>query len=387
VSSAPAWQTLAASLAGGPGGALALGPGTWHVLFGSRRRSLLVPAGELPAQRRCLRHFVAGRLPRLAADVLLWLNSLALFPVLPELRLARARKRAATMLEAPVAAIQIGTPSPYRKASALLMSDGGRPFALAKIALAREADAAVESEAGWLRALAQVPELAPQVPRLLEEGTTPGGRRYVVTSLAPGFETTSAFTPAHAQFLAALGHVRLRVDDFEISDCGRFLHEGLARLEPVLERGESAALARAIAECEAALVYWSGPYVAAQGDFAPWNIRALDGRVFVFDWECGQAYANPLEDVLHYLLIGRAVRGQPLARRHLVRAMRRAQSFACEAYPPWSWRPRVVSGLALAYLLSVILRYSLSEGRLPRAHPVIRSYWRLMERRESWMAD
>ena len=36
--------------------------------------------------------------------------------------------------------------------------------------------------------------------------------------------------------------------------------------------------------CETALLYWTGPYVLSQGDFAPWNIRNLGSQLFVFDW-------------------------------------------------------------------------------------------------------
>jgi len=90
--------------------------------------------------------------------------------------------------------------------------------------------------------------------------------------------------------------------------------------------------------------------------------------------------------VLHYLLIGRAVRGYPLGPAALARAMKRAQAFAAEHYPQWDWSPRVVSALTLAYLLGLILRYSAPDERISYRHPVIRRYWRLMQRRREWMA-
>lgn len=366
---------------------LPVGPGRWHVLFGWRRRPLLVPAGTpLAAQMRCLRHFIARPLHRLAADCLLWLNARSPLALLPELRFARARGARETMLEAPCATIQIGTPSPYRKACALLMAEPGLPFALAKIAMERRADAAVQAEAGWLRRLRQVPDLEGQVPQLLEEGTTAAGRRYLVTSIAPSTATTSEFTVRHASFLAALRQLRMRVEDFELSVCRRHLQEALARLAPDIEPAAHAALQRAVADCEEPLVYWSGPYVASQGDFAPWNIRTLGDRIFVFDWESARPGASPLDDVLHYLLIGRAVHRRRLGAAHLARAMAQARSFAMAVYPQWDWRPRVVSAFALAYLLGVILRYSTPDRRISYSHPVIRRYWRLMERRAEWMA-
>jgi hypothetical protein len=383
---AQSWRTLAGSLSTAAEPSLPVGPGRWHVLFGRRRHPLLVPAGAPRAQRRCLRHFVAGPLQRAAAEALLWLNARSPVAVLPELKTARARSNGNSLLEAPCAAFQIGTPGPCQKASALLMTEPGRPIALAKIAMGYRADNAVHAEAGWLRALGQVPEVEGQAPRLLEEGTTNGGRRYLVTSVSPSTATTRAFTAAHARFLASLRHVRMRVEDFELSELACELQRGYDQLEPHIEDAARAELRAALADCEAPLMYWSGPYVASQGDFAPWNIRLLDGRIFVFDWESGCAGASPLDDVLHYLLIGRAVRGYPLGPAALGRAMARARAFAAENYAQWDWNPRVVSALALAYLLRVILRYSAPDMRISYRHPVIRRYWRLMQRRREWMA-
>ncbi len=384
MNTAPSWRSFTGTLsASAP--ALPIGPGRWHVLFGRRKRPLLIPAGPLPTQRRCLRHFIAKPLHRLAAELLLWLNARSPLAMLPELRCARARARGETLLQAPCAAIQIGTPGPYQKASALLMTQPGRPIALAKIAMGHRADAAVQSEAGWLRTVGQVPEVKGQVPRLLEEGTTDGGRRYLVSSVAPTTTTTSAFTAGHARFLTSLRHVRMRVEDFELSARARELQALLAELVPHVEPEACLALRGAVADCERPLVYWSGPYVASQGDFAPWNIRTLENRIFVFDWEAGSSGASPLDDVLHYLLIERAVHGFPVGPRELARAMAQAREFAAENYPQWNWTPRVVSAFALAYLLGVILRYSVPDRRISYRHPVIRRYWRLMERRREWM--
>ena len=81
-----------------------------------------------------------------------------------------AGDRAGDPADAPygaLAAIQIGTPGPYQKASALLITDKGEGLALAKIALVPGADAMVVSEAGWLRLLETEKRLAGEVPQLL----------------------------------------------------------------------------------------------------------------------------------------------------------------------------------------------------------------------------
>src|SRR6266513_1106620 len=91
-------------------------------------------------------------------------------------------------------------------------------------------------------------------------------------------------------------------------------------------------------DCETALLYWTGPYVLSQGDFAPWNIRNLGSQLFVTDWGHAHADASPLDDVLHYLMIQRALCSRPVTVPVLRQAMRRAADFALQAYPEWSWR-------------------------------------------------
>jgi hypothetical protein len=385
MSDARSWRVLAGCL--GAGAAMPVGPGRWHVLFSRRSRPLLVPAGELPTQRRCLRHFIGKPLQRRAAEMLLWLNARSPRAVLPELRCEPARDHAPSLLQAPSAAIQIGTPGPYQKASALLLTEPGRPFALAKIAMGRCADGAVRAEAEWLRTVAQVPEVDGLVPRLLDEGVTEGGRSYLVTSVAPSTATTGDFTPAHAHFLQALRHVRMRVSDFEQSGRAKELQDGLRELRPYIGHAARSLLQSALADCERPLLYWSGPYVASQGDFAPWNIRTLGERVFVFDWESGCYGASPLDDVLHFLLIDPAVHRRALGPRQMGQAMARARAFAAESYPQWDWSARVVAALSLAYLLGLVLRYSVPDRRISYRHPVIRSYLGLIRGRSQWMVS
>lgn len=132
---------------------------------------------------------------------------------------------------------------------------------------------------------------------------------------------------------------------------------------------------------------FTGPFVIAQGDFAPWNIRVHPQGIFVFDWEYARTGANALADVLNYFMIQRAVSRREISKRYLATAMRRAADTARELYPERMWQAREVSGLALAYMLEVLLCYSRSRECIYWTHPVIQSYWRLVERRSEWMAE
>jgi hypothetical protein len=239
--------------------------------------------------------------------------------------------------------------------------------------------------------LESVAELEGQVPRVLEEGTDPEGRPYLVVSALPGSESR-AFTGSHARFLASLGKARFRATDFEVSGCCQWLQRGLRRLESgatpavaPLSRKARATLEQAYHDCETSLLYWTGPYVLSQGDFAPWNIRNLGSQLFVTDWGQAHAEASPLDDVLHYLMIQRALNARPVSVPVLRQAMRRAADFAVQAYPEWSWRAPVIGALTLVYLLGVVLHRSLARRRLDRTDRVIGAYCKLLEKRAAWM--
>jgi hypothetical protein len=256
-------------------------------------------------------------------------------------------------------------------------------LSLVKTATDEKGDRRLAREAQWLRELAGIASLEGQVPRLLEEGWREG-HRFLVVSLAQGAASeTRAFTADHARFLASLGKARFRVADFELSGCCRWLQRGIADLalrNP--DRQAQEQLQGAYHECESALLYWSGPYVLSQGEFAPWNIRTFGSQLFVFDWGRAHAEASPLDDVLHYLMVQRALRHQPIGVRFLRSAMRRAQEFAQQAYPEWTWRPRVIGALSLVYLLGAVLHHARSGGDC-QASPC----WRLLENRAAWMPD
>ena len=259
-------------------------------------------------------------------------------------------------------------------------------LSLVKTAVDEAGDLRLAREAHWLRELEGVAELEGQVPRLLDEGTAADGRRYLVMSIPPGHSgETRAFTRDHARFLASLGKARFRATDFELSGCGDFLQRSLDQLKAFSSETAVAPLQAAFDECETALLYWTGPYVLSQGDFAPWNIRTLGAQLFVFDWGHAHTDASPLDDVLHYLMIQRALRARPVSASFLRGAMKSAHAFATQAYPEWSWRPQVIGALTLVYLLGTVLHHALAHRRLNRGDAVVGAYWTLLEKRQAWM--
>jgi hypothetical protein len=255
---------------------------------------------------------------------------------------------------------------------------------LVKTAVDERAGRLLRREAKWLRELESVPELDGQVPRILDEGTDAEGRPYLVVSSLPGSES-GAFTGSHARFLASLGKARFRATDFEVSGCCQWLQRALRRFESGAASKARATLEQAYHDCETALLYWTGPYVLSQGDFAPWNVRSLGAQLFVMEWGNARTEASPLDDVLHYLMVQQALRSRTVGTAVLQASMRHASAFAVEAYPEWSWRPQVIGALTLVYLLDVVLGRSLAAGRLDRADPITGAYWKLIEKRAAWM--
>jgi hypothetical protein len=257
-------------------------------------------------------------------------------------------------------------------------------YTLVKTAADESGDRELAREARWLRELAPVRELQGQVPRLLEEGLDRSGRRYLVMSVAQASGETRVLTPGHERFLARLGKTRFLSTDFEVARASERLRRSLGRLEGRVSGQTLATLRDAYHECETGLLYWTGPYVVSQGEFAPWNARVLGPQIFVCDWGKARTEASPLDDVLHYLLIQPAVYVAATARL-LQSAMERAQQFAVAAYPQWRWRPRVIGALTLVYLLGALMQHLLHELRLDYSDPVVKSYWKLIEKRLAWM--
>jgi hypothetical protein len=258
-------------------------------------------------------------------------------------------------------------------------------YSLVKTAADELGERQLAREAQWLRELETVRSLDGQVPRLLDEGTNAEGRRYLVMSVAQGTGETRAFTPGHERFLASLGKARFRSTDFEVSGCCEQLHQRLERLQGCIPARTLATLRSAYHDCETALLYWTGPYVLSQGDFAPWNIRTLGSQLFVYDWGNARTEASPLDDVLHYVMIQRALYARAVTAKFLHSAMKRAHDFAVLAYPEWTWRPRVIGALTLVYLLGALLHQSVAGRGVDRADPIVNSYWRLIEKRSAWM--
>ncbi len=363
--------------------------GRWLLLYGNRPRYLLLPKHRFGVQRRCIRVFRRG-IGALRGELeLAWK------------RIAPGRSRALGVDgNAPgqaqwladfqidglaFAAVQVGTPGSYQKATVLLLGKLGEPLGLAKVAMGVRANAMVDQEAAWLRRMAAIPTMAPNIPQLRGHGSAGGGRRFLVTDVGPTNLCSAAFGNDTRRFLAELGRCSTRIQRFRDSNAQLRVQRGLKQLRPKLSSDAEQTLSAAAAESERRLRDWSGPLVTAHGDFTPWNARRGDGGLYVFDWEYAWDGATPAHDVLHWLLLPKVLRGRSFGLRTLRSVQAAVLAFLKAAYGQQRWSHEVVSGMTLHYLLDTMVFYGLADGEINFDHPVNRNFFQMLERRRQWM--
>ncbi|HEY4374004.1 MAG TPA: hypothetical protein VGN52_18910 [Burkholderiales bacterium] len=357
-----------------------------RVLFAWRAQCLLLPSRDSQLAHAAVGFFIGSlhwrALGHLLVAVDRWLPGLKLLPRLrwegfpaAELFGVEAQPQACAVL--------CGTPGPLRKLTVLHRPPQGEP-AVAKLALRVTADEAIGLEQGWLEELGVAPELAPFIPRLLRAGALPGGRRYVTTSVLPTGHAAFRFGGAHRQFLGELG---AHGDVHPWADSAAFerLRERARAVEPLMDARYRRLIGTAVNDIERRIGARTLPACLAHGDFAPWNVRVRDGRLFAFDWEYAQAGANPLHDFLHFHLMGRLARHRAVGARAMALVLSRAGQHADAVFGARSGVAQAAGPLALHYLLEVVTFYVAASRRLDPRHPVLRAYLGLVEQRGRWL--
>lgn len=362
--------------------------GGWHALFSERQRPLLVPVRNRAAQRTSLRFFLSDSSKLLYAKTALTAHHWIRRARLPQVSLPDVPTLIDKLAvsEAPQAAFLIGTPGPYQKASMLLMSHQGEPQVFVKIAMHASADHLIGHEAKWLRKLGGSPLFTDHVPALLRHGVAENGRNYLVTTVAQGRPTSASLTHRHGQFLRSLATLRYHYRAWPDSAMAIYLRQSLEALTPSLTTSLKEKLTAAIDDCSEWMRSWQGTYVAAHGDFAPWNIRKHDRGIAVFDWEYAVGGAVPLFDVLHFMIAPRIAASKRVGPKEWKTALSRAQAYAKPIFPESAWTASDVAAQGLVYLLYTVCFYSMSRNAVLESHPTIDAYLKLIEERAQWRA-
>src|SRR5207253_6091569 len=128
--------------------------------------------------------------------------------------------------------------TPRRSRCSMSASNVNLSFGLVKRAADEAAERLLAREARWLRGLERFESLEGQVPRVLEEGPSPAGCRYIVMRMWPARGETRAFTADHARFLATLGRSRFRALEFDACGTCHWMQESIAQARAFAPAGE-----------------------------------------------------------------------------------------------------------------------------------------------------
>jgi len=198
---------------------------------------------------------------------------------------------------APAFALSLGSPDRFRKVTAQVMRPTGEILGYIKLPLTEGATERVRHEAARLASLWGFADLRRHIPRVLHAGEW--GDSYILfQSSGPAGSGPTEFGRAHEEFLLALRSAH------QVEKPGSVLVEEAARswrqLQPLLNSEWTELGEKALERARQALTGRKVSCGISHGDFAPWNTRMEDGRLFVYDWESA-AWEAPLEwDRIHF---------------------------------------------------------------------------------------
>jgi hypothetical protein len=198
----------------------------------------------------------------------------------------------------------------YRKLIAQAMTEDGDVLGYIKIPLVEAALARVQHESRILTLLQDHPELNRSIPRPLFAG--PWASKFVLfTTPGPRKPVPLEFGRSHAKLLRAIHSVRAeRRRGVVIVNEVRTRWDKTASAANALLRTSADRALRLAARGLAGEMLECG---LSHGDFVPWNLSALNGRLFAFDWEAARFGVPCAWDYFHYQVQSEVVLGKPLS--------------------------------------------------------------------------
>ena len=197
----------------------------------------------------------------------------------------------------PVFSLLVATEVRFRKLTVQVMRPDGAILGYIKLPLTGAAVERVRHEAETLNHLWSFAALRSHIPRVLYYGEW-GDGAILFQSGGPSRPGPVQFNRQCEEFLRLLWRIH------KAEKPGQVLWEEVAarwrKAEPSLASGwralGQAALAKAKRELDGVVV----PCGVAHGDFAPWNTRVGDGRLYAFDWESASWEAPTSWDIFHF---------------------------------------------------------------------------------------
>jgi hypothetical protein len=197
----------------------------------------------------------------------------------------------------PVFAMSVGNQQLTRKLTVLVLRQTGEVIGYIKLPLTKDAVGTIRREASTLERLWTWPAMQVHIPRVLYAGDYKG--IYVLfRTPVQGTPGPTRFGPAHRMFFRNLWSVCRSTKPGEAlaREVGRLWYESGANSEPGWEELAKEALRRSSLNLRGTTV----PHGVMHGDFAPWNTRADQQHLLVFDWESSAWNAPLLWDKFHF---------------------------------------------------------------------------------------
>lgn len=252
--------------------------------------------------------------------------------------------------------LHIGPARANRKPVLQLLSPDGELLGFVKVGVNGLTRRLVAAEGRSLEHLAGAGLTRVETPGVLHSGTW-RDLEILVQEPLPIWQRRSPLAPARLAEgmleVASVGGVRREV--LAASGFWTGLADGLAALSPtptvLALRGAFDVLTRRAADVEVPVGSW-------HGDWTPWNMASVPGRLLVWDWERFEQGVPLGFDALHFELQS-AVTGEHTDPR---RAVARCTARAAELLDPFGVARDDAPVVALAYLVALAVRY-LQDGQ------------------------
>jgi len=197
----------------------------------------------------------------------------------------------------PSFSVSVGTPGRFWKLTTQVMRPSGEILGYLKFPITKAATGRIQHEAEVLERLWRISRLRPHIPKVLHAGNWVDG--YILfQSPGPPCPGPVELGPSHEAYLRTLWNA------YKNEKPGHTLVEEVAghwqKVLPLMDVGLRELGARALERASRTLRGLTIPCGIMHGDFAPWNTRIEDGRVFSFDWESSAWDAPILWDVFHF---------------------------------------------------------------------------------------
>jgi peptidoglycan/xylan/chitin deacetylase (PgdA/CDA1 family) len=197
----------------------------------------------------------------------------------------------------PVLAWSLGRRLAVRKLTVQVMRPNGEILGYMKLPLTEAATERVRHEAIVLERLWNFPTLRPHIPQLLHAGAW-NGSYILFQSVLPGEPGPTNLTRLHENLLQTLWDVNRieRPGQSLVDEVGAKWDKAVVLLGSKWKEMGQEVLRRSAQDLDRLTIRCG----ISHGDFAPWNTRAYQERLLLFDWESTQWQAPTSWDSFHF---------------------------------------------------------------------------------------